>query len=103
MTPPDPMFPQEPENGCQAAPPLPWWQRQVQRFFAHHEPMPDLPSWAKDGVYTHVDVDWDWKDRLRILITGKSSIRAMLACEEPPGRVQPFVSAIATFSPCPPP
>lgn len=29
--------------------------------------MSDLPEWAKDRLTTHVDIHFDWKDRLKIL------------------------------------
>lgn len=84
-------------GGCFAPDPRPAWKRLVSRFFHWHPYSPDLPEWAKDGITTHVAVNFCWKDRIRILLTGNVSVRTWTACENPPGRVETQSSAIAPF------
>lgn len=48
----------------------------------------DLEPWAKDAIYVHTDIHFDWRDRLRILFGWPVHVRSMTLCEEKPGRVQ---------------
>jgi hypothetical protein len=48
----------------------------------------DLPEWAEDRISTHVDVHLDWRDRLRILVTGVCYVRAEVTVEHTPGRME---------------
>lgn len=75
----------------------PAWKRFASRFFQNHPSSPDIPEWAKDGITTHVEVNFSWKDRLRILLTGNVSVRIWTACENPPGRLETQSHAIAPF------
>lgn len=82
---------------CSAPDPRPWWKRKVSRFFRWHSEAPDLPEWAKDGIYTHTSINFSFADRVRILLTGNVSVRSFTACENPPGRLETKTSAVAPF------
>lgn len=93
---PLPPCPVLPAATCYALTPHPLWKRILIRFFiGWHPPMPDLPPWAKDGLITCVSVNFCWRDRLRILLTGNVSVKSYTFCENPPGRVETQSSAIA--------
>lgn len=50
--------------------------------------MSDLPKWAKDRIRSNIEFDFDWRDRLKLLLTGKLSVRIETTCEGLPGRVE---------------
>lgn len=80
---------------CYALDRRPWWKRAINRLFKWHDGTPDLPEWAKDGLMVETNVEWSFVDRIRILLTGNTSIRTWTACENPPGRVVSLSSAVA--------
>ena len=87
--------PESASSNCYALEPRPWWKRFCSRFFHWHPLAPELPAWAKDGIVVHTSVNFCWKDRLRILLTGNVSVRTWTACENLPGRVETKSSAVA--------
>lgn len=47
-----------------------------------------LPEWAKDCIYSDVQVHLDWLDRIRVLFGRVVEVRLMTDCENAPGRLQ---------------
>lgn len=47
-----------------------------------------LPEWAEDRLHTDVDVHFDWADRLRLLVTGRCSVKVEVTVEHKPGRME---------------
>lgn len=80
----------EPEDfivdGCMMADLRPWWKIKIARLFQWHSPTPDLPEWAKDGIVIQIETKFSIIDRIKLLFTGRLSVRAFVACENPPGR-----------------
>lgn len=60
-------------SDCYGLAPLTFWQRVANRFYPqHHEPAPeDLDGFAPSYMVTDVYVVLDWKDRLRLLVSGR--------------------------------
>ena len=46
----------------------------------------DLPDWAEDRLYTHVDIVFSWRDRGRLLLSGKCRVEVRNTVEHAPGR-----------------
>lgn len=40
------------------------------------------------GTHVEVFTYFDWRDRLRVLLTGSINVRVTIACENDPGRTQ---------------
>lgn len=53
---------------------------------------PEWPDWAKDQVVVQVDVQFDWRDRLRLLLSGKLWLTVRTWTEVPPGRVDSYTT-----------
>lgn len=84
-----------PTHGLQAAIRRPWWKRLIADCFHWHGETPPMPEWAKDGIMSNIDISFDWKDRIRILLTGRVHVRGWIPCEHPPGKVETFASVCA--------
>lgn len=52
-----------------------------------------LPSWAKDGVISHVHVHLSIGDALRLLVSRRMVVSVETACEIAPGRVETLTSS----------
>lgn len=87
--------PTEATTGFYAIDDRPRWKIILCRLFSHHPMLPDLPDWAKDGLVTTVRINFSFRDRLLVLLTGNASVRAWSACENPPGRVETDSHAMA--------
>lgn len=63
-------------SDCYGLQPLTFWQRVANRFFPQrHEPAPeDLEGFAPSYMVTDVYAVLDWKDRLRVLVSGRLRI-----------------------------
>lgn len=64
------------ENVFEAPSARSWWQRILSRLFPS-KPVPyleDQEGWAPGYISTHVNVRFDWVDRLRVLASGKVRI-----------------------------
>lgn len=48
----------------------------------------DLPDWASDAAHISMETHFSFMDRLRILLTGKLYTRAVVYCENSPGRAE---------------
>jgi hypothetical protein len=44
------------------------------------------PEWARDEIFTQVDVHFDWTDRLLILIGRTVTVKVKTVVATPPGR-----------------
>jgi hypothetical protein len=66
-----------------------WWQRLLSRMFpARSVPIPeDLDGWAPSYMQTHVVATLDWRDRLRVLVSGKVHIQTNTKTDVPVGRM----------------
>ena len=55
----------------------PWWHRLLVRMFpAASLAIPeDLEGWAPSYMQTHVVVCLDWRDRLRVLVSGRLHVQ----------------------------
>lgn len=66
-----------------------WWQRLLSRMFpARSVPIPeDLEGWAPSYMQTHVVATLDWRDRLRVLVSGKVHIQTNTKTDVPVGKM----------------
>ena len=72
---------------CDTPDPRPWWKRKLAQLWPmNHEPLPDLPEWATDGIVVQLKTEFSFLDRLRILLSGRVKYRVLVACEFPPGQ-----------------
>jgi hypothetical protein len=46
----------------------------------------ELPEWAKDQLTSVVRVQFDWRDRLRLLILGRCTVEVRVDVENAPGK-----------------
>lgn len=80
------------ENGCATPSPRPLWQRVIRWFFAPYEGYPWPPEDKKlDGeriITTEIVIALDWKDRLRMLVSGPVQVKLVIITENPPGKVE---------------
>lgn len=53
------------------------------------------PAWARDEIFSHVTVRFDWTDRLLILLGRTVSVRVQTVVASPPGRCATQSSAWA--------
>jgi hypothetical protein len=53
------------------------------------------PEWARDEIFTNVDVRFDWTDRLLILIGRTVTVSVRTVASTPPGRCASRSSAWA--------
>ncbi len=65
------------------------WQRLLSRLFpARGVPSPDdLEGWAPSYLRTRVDGILDWKDRLRVLVSGRICVNVLTKTDVPVGRM----------------
>jgi hypothetical protein len=50
-------------------------------FPSHYCELPEAPGSWLDCIHLDVNVQLDWKDRLRVFLTGKAQIRAKIVTE----------------------
>lgn len=85
-----PHFKQTPIEGNAMRPASDHWtclERIAHKLFPHaHASAPDLPCATHDVICTRVKVDLDWKDRLRVLISGRCEVMTATATEHRVGR-----------------
>lgn len=72
------------------------------------------PAWARDEIFTHVDVHFGWTDRLLILMGRVVTVKVQVIVERPPGRCAsqssawthrirwPWARSSGGYSPVPP-
>lgn len=79
-----------PLNLCAVAvDPRPMWKRVLSRLWpTHHQPLPELPAWAKDAIVMETVISLSFADRLRVLVSGRVRHRAYTFAENVPGRVE---------------
>lgn len=53
-------------------------------------PLPTLPEWARDGIINNMELDFNFIDRIKILIHGTIKIKSHLAIQNLPGIVEPL-------------
>jgi len=55
----------------------PWWRRLLAHFFpTGRAAIPeDLDGWAPSHMQTHVVACLDWRDRLRVLVSGRLHVQ----------------------------
>lgn len=65
--------------------------------------MPALPGGLKmkDGIVVITEINVSLKDRIRILLSGRAEVRALTACQNPPGQVA-TTSVFNALPPCQP-
>lgn len=47
--------------------------------------LPDAPASYADCLHVETNIVFDWKDRIRILVTGKVAVRSKVVTEKPVG------------------
>lgn len=53
-------------------------------------PLPTLPEWARDGIINSIELNFNFIDRIKILIHGTIKIKSHLAIQNLPGIVEPL-------------
>ena len=67
----------------------PTWRRRLGTFLLRptSHPASELSTGFADVIYTDVDVRFGWRDRIRLLMTGRAEVRVVTQCEHKPGNV----------------
>lgn len=47
-----------------------------------------MPEWAEDRIYSHTNIVFSWRDRFRLLLTGKCWLEVKTTVEHAPGRME---------------
>lgn len=82
------------DNAFYAPDPRPQWKQWLQQklFPRQHfgpvfEPYDD-PAWAPGECSTHVHITACWRDRLRLLISGRCEVQIRMRTDVPVGRIE---------------
>jgi len=58
----------------------------------------DLPAWAKDAIHATVDIHFDWRDRVKILLGWRVTLNVDTPTENVCGRAE-SVSEVSVWRP----
>ena len=60
-------------------------------------PTCECDHWWRDILASHTDISFSWKDRLRLLFSGKARVSLFTRCEHAPGRVEVDPATILVY------